>query len=84
MCSKCEEYIKTGFKFCPECGANLKNLPPVENIWTYIESLDKPDTYEEWRLAHKLLMKYGNKGANIEAKEFLEFVKAEIKKQFKK
>ena len=84
MCSKCEEYIKIGCKFCPECGTNLINLPRKENIWEYVDGLYKPDTYEEWRLAHKLLMKYANKGANIEAKEFLEFVKSEIKKEFKK
>ena len=82
MCSKCEEYIKVGFKFCPECGTDLTKLPKEENIWTYVDGLYKPDTYEEWRLAHKLLMN-ANEGVNIESEEFLEFVKAEIKKQFK-
>lgn len=84
MCSKCEEYIKVGFKFCPECGADLTKLPKEENIWTYLDTLDKPDTYEEWRLVHKLLMKYANKDTNIESNEFLEFIKTEVAKEFKK
>jgi hypothetical protein len=81
MCTVCNDFIKKGYKFCPMCGEKLE-LEIKENIWTYLEALDKPDTYEQWRLAHKLLMMYANKGANIEAKEFLEFVKKEIAKEF--
>lgn len=81
MCIVCNDFIKKGYKFCPICGGKLE-LEIKENIWTYLETLDKPDTYEQWRLAHKLLMMYANKGKNIESNEFLEFIKKEIAKEF--
>ena len=81
MCTVCNDFIKKGYIFCPICGEKLE-LETKENIWTYVDSLYKPDTYEQWRLAHKLLMMYANKGENIETNEFLEFVKTEIAKEF--
>ena len=81
MCTVCNDFIKKGYKFCPICGKKLE-LEIKENNWTYVDSLYKPETYEQWRLAHKLLMEYANKGENIETNEFLEFIKKEIAKEF--
>jgi hypothetical protein len=82
MCKECNDFIKAGYKFCPMCGEKLElEIKEMETIWTYVDFLYKPETYKQWRLAHKLLMN-ANEGVNIESEEFLEFVKKEIAKEF--
>lgn len=82
MCSRCNEFISNGYKFCPECGSSLKQKECKEpsNIWEYVSSLDTQETYEKWRYAHSLLMKYQGDVNDIEC---FDMIKNEVNRKFK-
>ena len=83
MCNSCNEFMGR-FKFCPHCGSELKEQTQTEeNIWTYLSSLDKPDTYEKWRYAGDIMMKYHRNGKDVEDKEVFEEIKNAVQKEFK-
>ena len=86
MCGNCFNYKNLGFNYCPMCGSKLEDLesdkPTVENIWTYLSSLDTPETYEKWRYAHSLLNSASN-DIDINSIDFLNYVKMEVDREFK-
>lgn len=77
MCNQCKIFTEKGkyycpesmdyFKYCPFCGKQLVfSELKVEHssLVDYIKSLDKPETYDKWRYAYDLWVKYHNSGKN--------------------
>lgn len=72
-------------KFCPFCGRELKveenNSEGFTNICDYIKSLDTPETYEKWRYAYDLWIKYHDNRKNPD--DYLEEIINKVGKKFK-
>lgn len=91
MCKQCKIFTEKGkyycpesmdhFVFCPFCGERLEfkeGKITYSNIKDYIKSLDAPETYEQWRYACDLWVKYGRLG--IDPDEYMDEIIEKVEK----